>query len=81
MTNIGISKKILWIAISLAMFSTFVGCAALGMSNEVSQDTALDSRGYASTDRLVTTKWVVDNLDNDTVRLFRKLYDNLYGFL
>ena len=83
MTNIGISKKILWIAISLAMFSTFVGCAALGMSNEVSQDTALDSRGYASTDRLVTTKWVVDNLDNDNVKIvdIRKTEDYAAGHI
>ena len=26
-------------------------------------------------------KWVVDNLDNDTSRLFRKLYDNLYDYV
>ena len=26
-------------------------------------------------------KWVVDNLDNDTSRLFRKLYDNLYNYV
>jgi len=23
-------------------------------------------------------KWVVDNIDNDPVRIFRRLYDNLY---
>ena len=26
-------------------------------------------------------KWVVDNLDNDPSRLFRKLYDNLYDYV
>ena len=26
-------------------------------------------------------KWVVDNLDNDTTRLFRSVYDNLYDFV
>ena len=26
-------------------------------------------------------KWVVDNLDNDPVRLFRSVYDSLYDFL
>ena len=26
-------------------------------------------------------KWVVNNLDNDPVRLFRRIYDNLYDFL
>jgi replication factor C small subunit len=26
-------------------------------------------------------KWVIDNLDNDPVRLFRRIYDNLYEFV
>ena len=26
-------------------------------------------------------KWVVNNLDNDPVRLFRRIYDNLYEFV
>jgi hypothetical protein len=26
-------------------------------------------------------KWVVQNLDNDSVQLFRKIYDNLYEYL
>ena len=26
-------------------------------------------------------KWVVNNLDNDSVRLFRRIYDNLYDFV
>ena len=26
-------------------------------------------------------KWVVDNLDNDSVRLFRRIYDSLYEFV
>jgi replication factor C small subunit len=26
-------------------------------------------------------KWVVNNLDNDSVRLFRRIYDNLYDYV
>ena len=26
-------------------------------------------------------KWVVDNLDNDPIKIFRKIYDNLYNYL
>ena len=26
-------------------------------------------------------KWIVENLDNDPVRIFRRLYDNLYDFI
>ena len=26
-------------------------------------------------------KWIVDNLDNDPVRLFRRIYDNLYDYV
>ena len=26
-------------------------------------------------------KWAVDNLDNDPVRLFRRIYDNLYDYV
>jgi replication factor C small subunit len=26
-------------------------------------------------------KWIVQNLDNDPVRIFRRLYDNLYDFV
>ena len=33
------------------------------------KDNALDSRGYASTSRLVTTEWVSDNLDNKNVKI------------
>ena len=25
-------------------------------------------------------KWVVNNLDNDPARIFRKMYDNLYEY-
>ena len=31
--------------------------------------TGLDDRGYANTERLVTTQWIEDNLDNDRVLL------------
>ena len=26
-------------------------------------------------------KWVVDNLDNDPIKIFRKIYDNLYNYV
>ena len=26
-------------------------------------------------------KWIVQNLDNDPVRIFRRVYDNLYDYL
>ena len=26
-------------------------------------------------------KWVVDNLDNDPVKLYRRIYDNLYNYV
>ena len=26
-------------------------------------------------------KWIVNNIDNDNTRLFRRLYDNLYDYM
>ena len=43
--------------------------AACGGDDEVAQVTGLDDRGYADTSRLVTTEWIEDNLDNDSVLL------------
>ena len=43
--------------------------AACGGDDEVEQVTGLDDRGYADTSRLVTTQWIEDNLDNDSVLL------------
>jgi len=38
--------------------------------------TALKSKDFAS-----TRKWVTSNLDNDPVKIYRKLYDGLYEIL
>ncbi len=38
--------------------------------------TALKSKDFAS-----TRKWVTSNLDNDPVKIYRKLYDGLYDVL
>jgi thiosulfate/3-mercaptopyruvate sulfurtransferase len=43
--------------------------AACGGDDEVAQVTGLDDRGYHNTSRLVTTEWIEDNLDNDSVLL------------
>ena len=43
--------------------------AACGGDDEVAQVTGLDERGYHNTSRLVTTEWIEDNLDNDSVLL------------
>ncbi len=43
--------------------------AACGGDDEVAQVTGLDDRGYHNTSRLVTTEWIENNLDNDSVLL------------
>ncbi|MYD64486.1 MAG: sulfurtransferase [Chloroflexi bacterium] len=40
---------------------------------------ALDDRGYANTSRLVTTQWIEDNLDNDSVLLIDLRNEEQYG--
>ena len=29
----------------------------------------------------LSAKWIVNNIDNDPTRLFRRLYDNLYDYM
>ena len=43
----------------------------------------MDSRGYSSTERLVSTKWVADNLENENVKIIdiRKAEDYDSGHL
>lgn len=55
--------------LSVSIMALLSACGALGMSNDVSQDTSLESRGYFSTKRLVTTKWVSENNSNDSVKI------------
>ena len=43
--------------------------AACGGDDEVAQVTGLDERGHHNTSRLVTTEWIEDNLDIDSVLL------------
>ena len=52
--------------LSALVLGVFGACAA---NNQVTKDTSLESRGYASTKRLVTTDWVAQNLDNDNVKV------------
>ncbi len=43
----------------------FVGCS----SNESNSDTSLESKGYASTDKLVSTSWVAERLDDKNLKI------------
>ncbi|MXZ62820.1 MAG: sulfurtransferase [Chloroflexi bacterium] len=56
--------------LALAVLAGSALIAACGGDDEVEQATGLDDRGYHNTDRLVTTQWIEDNLDNDDVILF-----------
>jgi len=49
--------------------------SACSSTSGVSEDTSLDSRGYSSTERLVSTKWVADNLDNNKVEVIHPRSD------
>ena len=53
--------------------------AACGGDDEVEQATGLDDRGYHSTNRLVTTQWIEDNLDNDSVILIDLRGEDAYA--
>ena len=53
--------------------------AACGGDDEVEQATGLDERGYHNTNRLVTTQWIEDNLDNENVILFDLRNEEQYG--
>ena len=66
MNNLVSTKNMLGAILALTLVALLSGCAALGFS-KVSQDTSLDDRGYASTERLVSAKWMADNVDNETL--------------
>jgi len=68
MKNLVGTNRIVGVIISLTIFALLSGCGALGFS-KVSQDTSLDGRGYASTERLVSAQWLADNIDNDQVKV------------
>ncbi len=53
--------------------------AACGGDDEVEQAAGLDERGYHNTNRLVTTQWIEDNLDNENVILFDLRNEEQYG--
>ena len=72
------TNRILWALISLAIFALLSGCSALGLTKEVSQDISLNDRGYASTERLVSAKWMSDNVDNDQVKVIDIRKPELY---
>ena len=55
--------------LSVSILALLSACGALGMSNDVSQDTVLESRGYFSTKRLVTTEWVSENISHNSVKI------------
>ena len=43
----------------------FIGCS----SDESNSDTSLESKGYASTDKLVSTSWVAERLDDKNLKI------------
>ncbi len=43
----------------------FIGCS----SDESNSDTSLESKGYASTDKLVSTSWVAERLDDKNLKV------------
>ena len=56
--------------VALLLIGALVGvsaCGSDGSASAVGVATDLDSRGYASIDRLVTTEWLADHLDDDSV--------------
>ena len=50
-------KKI--IIITLIVGAIFIGC-----NSESSSDSSFDTKGYASTDKLVSAEWLSNNIDN-----------------
>jgi thiosulfate/3-mercaptopyruvate sulfurtransferase len=51
--------------VALLLIGALVGTAACSSSLDVASD--LDSRGYSSIDRLVSTTWLADHMDDDSV--------------
>ena len=55
-------KKI--IIITLIVGAIFVGC-----SSESSSDSSFDTKGYASTDKLVSAEWLNNNIDLSLIHI------------
>ncbi len=55
----------------------FVACNPLDRGPELA--TGLEDRGYHNTERLVTTQWIEDNLDNDAVLVLDLRGDEAYA--
>ena len=63
-------NKLTKIGLSVAIGALVLGIlSACSSDSDVSSDTTLDNRGYSSTERLVSTKWVEDNLDNKNLKI------------
>ena len=76
-------KKYLY-SVGVTLLATLSMALLACSSGEVpAKDNALDSRGYASTSRLVTTEWVSNNLDNKNVKVIdiRKPEDYAKGHI
>ena len=80
MLNNKLTKLGLGVAIGALILGLLSACSS---DSDVTSDTTLDSRGYSSTERLVSTKWVEDNLDNKSVKIIdiRKSEDYDAGHL
>ena len=72
MKNLVSTKRMLGAILALTIIALLSGCGG----SKVEQDTALENisdhpfrKGYASSERLVTAKWVADNLDNEKVKI------------
>jgi thiosulfate/3-mercaptopyruvate sulfurtransferase len=67
--------------VALLLIGALVGTAACNSSLDVASD--LDSRGYSSIDRLVSTTWLADHLDDDSVLIvdLRKEEDYAAGHI
>ena len=63
-------NKLTKIGLGVAIGALILGMlSACSSDSDVSSYTTLDSRGYSSTERLVSTKWVEDNLEYEKVKI------------
>lgn len=67
--------------VALLLIGALVGTAACSSDDEnaVGVASGLDDRGYASIDRLVTTDWLADHLDDDNVLIVDLRKDEDYA--
>jgi len=67
----GKTKWLIRPLVALLLIGALIGTAACSSDDDddssVGVASGLDDRGYASIDRLVTTDWVADHLDDDNV--------------